>query len=144
LVVGSRRLLRVGGRIWVVHEVARGSKACRVWLLLLLLRTLSLCLLTTTLCLTREYWVREGGRGSWIGTVRICLAVIIQVQIEPVAIVVAVHLVCRCRSLSTDFERKFEGQVAVAFVPQWLFRIGEKRALIVHRLAGWAARSLGL
>jgi hypothetical protein len=120
LVVGSRRLLGVRRWIWVVHEVARGSKACGVWLLLL--RTLCLGLLTTALCLSREYWVREGGRGSWVGSIRKCGTVIIQVQVEPVAIVIAVHLVCRCRSLPTDFERKVEGscrlRAPIAF-PSW-------------------------
>lgn len=118
-VAGSRRLLRVGGRIWVVHEVARGSKACRVRLLLLLLLLRVLSWLTTTassLCLSGEYWVREGGRSSWVGPVRECGSVIIQVQVEAVAIVVVIHLVYGYRSLD-----RLREKVWWTVVPQLLF-----------------------
>jgi hypothetical protein len=101
LVVGSRRLLGVRGGILAVVEVASRCEACGVWLLL---RTLSLCLLTTALCLSREDRVREGGRGRWVGcSVRKCLTVVVQVQVERPTIVV-VHLSGRHRSESTDFE----------------------------------------
>ena len=84
-----------------VVEVASRCEACGVWLLL---RTLSLCLLTTALCLSREDRVREGRRGRWVGcSVRKCLTVVVQVQVERPTIVV-VHLSGRHRSESTDFE----------------------------------------
>ncbi len=124
LVVGSRRLLRVRRWVWIVHEVARRSKAGRVWLLLL--RSLSLAL-STALCLVGEDRIGERRRGSGIGSIRECRAVIIQVEIEPVATVVTIHLVCRCRSLSPDFEGRLKDRVA--FVPQLLFRYRSQNVL---------------
>ena len=112
LVTRRRRLLRVGRRIWIAHKVSRGGKACGVWLLL------ALCLsLLTTLCLRWEDRVREGGRCGWIGSVGESRPVIIEIQIEPVAIVVVLHLWLRvlisrqnpslCRFLGRTLYTKF-------------------------------------
>jgi hypothetical protein len=112
LVTRRWRLLRVGRRIWVAHKVSRGGKACGVWLLL------ALCLsLLTTLCLRWEDWVRESGRCGWIGSVGESRSVVIEIQIEPVAIVVVLHLWLRvsilrqnlrlCRFLGRTLYKKF-------------------------------------
>ena len=79
---------------------------------------LALCLsLLTTLCLRWEDRVREGGRCGWIGSVGESRPVIIEIQIEPVAIVVVLHLWLRvlisrqnpslCRFLGRTLYTKF-------------------------------------
>jgi hypothetical protein len=91
--------LRVGRRIWIAHKVSRGGEARGVWLLL------ALCLpLLTPLCLRWENRVRKGGRCGWIGSVGESRSVIIEIQVEPVAIVVVLHLVVGV-DLKTEFER---------------------------------------
>ena len=157
--------MRVRGGIWVGVEVASGSEACGIWLLLLLLlRILSLCLLNTALCLSREDWVRERGRGSWVGrSVRICLTVVVQVQIKRPAIIVIVHLGSRlrsdrCRETSKKIRRtksiwslvcsRFRKKVrrfAFAFEPPMASDLGGNQSWQVagHCLTGWATGWLG-
>lgn len=87
LLVGrGRRLLRVRWRVWVVHEVSGRCEACRIglsWGILWLSRL--------ALCLGRKDRIWEGRRSCRVGTaIRESRSVIVQVQVEPIAVVVVV------------------------------------------------------
>jgi hypothetical protein len=95
LVVRSRRLLRIAGRVWIIHKVSGRCKTCRVWLLRRVLRLPRLAL-----SLGREDRIWKRGWCCRVGTaIREGRSVIIQIQIEPVAIVVVLHLECSCVDL---------------------------------------------
>jgi hypothetical protein len=91
LVVRLGRLGRVRNGVWVVHEIARRCKACRVWLLLL--NSLGMWLLSS-LTLRWEDWVGEGrGSGGIISRILGKLFIGTQVKVETIVVVVVVVVV---------------------------------------------------
>ncbi len=83
LIVGGR-LLRVGGRIWIAHEVSRGGKSRTKWLLS------SLCL-SLLASLGGEDGIRKSRGCGRVGSIIESGAIIIEVQIEP-AVIIAFHV----------------------------------------------------
>lgn len=97
--------MRIVGRIWIIHEVTGWRKACSVVLLLLLLILCSLSLsLLPSLLLGRENGIWEGRRRCRIlGAIREGRSVVVEIQVEPIAIGVAVlHVEALDRDLTRE------------------------------------------
>ena len=85
LLVGGGRLLRVGWGVLVIVKVSSWCKAGRIWLLL---GILTLLLLLSHLTLRREDRVWKGRGGGWVCAVVESRTIGIEVQKEPILVVV--------------------------------------------------------